>query len=375
VIDEKLAAVDAILQDIYYNQNAVIREITRIAETAIDQARVLAGEKALAVRSAQTELRRKQQEMEAMDRCLLAHRKCSGPLIFLCASDRHSILTAKLQSTSDLPPDFTVQADLTVIGNLEVGCLRGGQRPIRVAAAAEAPPLESLPGCPTNAATAPLPSSSSPIKRRSASGLEITALTLVAQRRDRKNRRKGVDFNITPFQNSEILTDRTDRNMLYRCFPFLGQPLTHLLFSTTRDERSIAKMHQLIDGIGITAVIIQHGDFKFGGFAAEKWNNSGQPFGENSSSFLFSISQDALIPYRPQVSDSCYLYATSDTLTFGRYDLILADDFEQCSAVIENSFGVGFEQGSTDAQTFLAGEPTFRADIVEVWGFFTLDSQ
>jgi hypothetical protein len=74
--------------------------------------------------------------------------------------------------------------------------------------------------------------------------------------------------------------------------------------------------------------------------------------------------------YQPRVADACYLYATPDTLTFGKYDLRLAGDFDECSAVIENSYGIGFEQGSPDAKTFMAGAPLFAADIVEVWDFF-----
>jgi hypothetical protein len=41
--------------------------------------------------------------------------------------------------------------------------------------------------------------------------------------------------------------------------------------------------------------------------------------------------------------------------------------------VIENSYGIGFEQGSHDATTFLAGASLFRAEIVEVWGFFKIE--
>jgi hypothetical protein len=95
--------------------------------------------------------------------------------------------------------------------------------------------------------------------------------------------------------------------------------------------------------------------------------------GEGSISFLFSLSQDAVIPYRPCVNDACHLYATEDTVTFGKYDVILADNFVGCSAVLENSYGIGFPPGSVEAQRFLAGEPCFAAAEIEVWGFFTIE--
>jgi hypothetical protein len=34
---------------------------------------------------------------------------------------------------------------------------------------------------------------------------------------------------------------------------------------------------------------------------------------------------------------------------------------------------VGFNEDSTEAKTFLAGEEKFAADQVEVWGFYTID--
>ncbi|KAH0790221.1 B-box zinc finger family protein [Histomonas meleagridis] len=213
------------------------------------------------------------------------------------------------------------------------------------------------------------------MKRKSDFGPEYTSLIALAQRREKKNKQKGQQLNFVPFQESAILTSPAQCKALYLCFPFRALPQTHLLFSTERDGRSIMKMHQMIDGIGITAVLIKKGEFIFGGFAAAKWNCDGIPFGHGGNSFLFSVSQDAFIPYKPRVKDSCNLYATKDTLTFGKYDLILADDFDQCSATIENSYGIGFNPGSTEAQTFLAGEPVFAADIVEVWGFFTIEQQ
>jgi hypothetical protein len=34
-------------------------------------------------------------------------------------------------------------------------------------------------------------------------------------------------------------------------------------------------MHRIIDGVGITAILVQVGSYVFGGFAAVKWVNHG----------------------------------------------------------------------------------------------------
>jgi hypothetical protein len=134
-------------------------------------------------------------------------------------------------------------------------------------------------------------------------------------------------------------------------------------------------MHELIDGLGITTVLVQTGDFRFGGFAASKWNSNGEPFGESGNSFLFSLKYDAMIPYKIQNPDHCQLFAAPDCLAFGRKDLVLEQDFDQCSSVLENSYGIGWPEGSKEVHTFLAGADTFAADYVEVWGFFTLEPE
>lgn len=65
------------------------------------------------------------------------------------------------------------------------------------------------------------------------------------------------------------------------------------------------------------------------------------------------------------------MVGTPETFSFGRDDLVLAGDFDRCASTIENTFGIGLRFGSEQAQTFLAGTSRFKADEVEVWGFFS----
>lgn len=208
------------------------------------------------------------------------------------------------------------------------------------------------------------------IKRMSDYGQEYTSLIALAERYEQRNKKRGLVINFEPFQESKILTTTEKRNALYFCIPFNQYPKTTLLFSTERDSRSIRKMHMMIDQVGLSIVIIKKGQYLFGGFASSKWNHDGIPFGDPLKCFIFSISQDAIIPFVKRVEDACCLYATEDTLTFGKFDIILSEDFDECSANIEFSYSIGYKQGSPEAKSFLAGEPNFRADIVEVWGFY-----
>ena len=130
-------------------------------------------------------------------------------------------------------------------------------------------------------------------------------------------------------------------------------------------------MHKIVDGHGISVVIVKSGENIFGGFAASKWNSEGKKFGNSSSSFIFQLNKDAFIPNRGQTEEPITLFATEDSLTFGKYDLALIGNLEHCKSTLENSYGVGFQYDSHKARTFLAGAPDFRADLVEIWGFFS----
>jgi hypothetical protein len=209
-----------------------------------------------------------------------------------------------------------------------------------------------------------------PISKRGESGLAVTSLALVAQKKQRRSR--GIELTFQPFQRSRIVNDPEFQTLFYRVFPFKGQPQPHLLFATDRDGRSIEKLHALVDGIGITVLLVEVGESKFGGFAASKWNSTGEPFGEEGCSFLFSINKDAIIPHK--ASEGAYqLLGTPDVLAFGKTDLVLCANFEECSSEIEGSYGIGLPVGSEEAKTYLAGAEKFTPDQVEVWGFYTVD--
>jgi hypothetical protein len=392
-IEAKLKETDRAMDEVWKNTADVIEEIERIAEQAKARAKELSGEKLLALRSVRTELIRKKSDIDAMTKLLKVHRDHSGPLTFLQAFHRQNLLATALQEqtkkgndqeSSDLPPPITVHGDLKVTARITVR--QTGIVPEEEEQHEEEEgeiTIERAPQlCP--------PSPTSPLRRRGPSDSEFASLRALAEKRRERARSRGLssELSFDPFKESQILRSAEIRSLIYACCPFKGQPFTRLLYSTTVDEPSIATMHERIDNIGITIVLLQRGPYQFGGFAALKWRKDGRPFGERGSSFLFSITRDAHLPLcgdgRPG------LFATEDSLSFGKSDLVLAENFDNCTSEIGHSYGVqalspvkgdpektkvrtGFTPGTADAENFLAGKPKFRPDIVEVWGFFTYD--
>lgn len=368
-LEEQRKTVIRKLEGIVANEKDVEEEVMRIANSVIEKARLLAGERALLLRSMRTELDRKMEEVNGILDILQQHKSDSGEVGFVKAYGRYRNLVEELE---DVDGEVEVEGDLFLHGSLDVSynaITASTKRKVDEETTEEPVTPKKKRQSPT---PKPKTKTPSPEKRRSSQfPVEYALLTDIADRK--KAKMKNQELKFQPFQGSQILPT-SKASTLYLCLPFRAQPQTHLLFSTERDGRSITRMHELIDGVGITSILVKAGSYVFGGFAAAKWMNNGRPFGENSSSFLFSITHNAFIPYRPRVSDACHLYATEDSLTFGRYDLNLSDDFDECSAVIENSYGIGLEPGGNDASRFLAGVATFSADIVEVWGFFTVNA-
>jgi hypothetical protein len=105
--------------------------------------------------------------------------------------------------------------------------------------------------------------------------------------------RTGTPVQAIPAQQDRCKSRRSDRAVPLPSIQ--DKPHPHLLYSSVRDEKSVAKTHSLIDELGITVTHIHVGEFRFGGFAASKWNSAGQAFGDDGCSFLFSLTHDAII--------------------------------------------------------------------------------
>jgi len=399
ILQEKLRDSEKRLQDVVNNSKSIEAKIMRIAQEAIASLREQSGERALLIRSTMSEIQRKLEEVDSKSNFIKDHMKLSSPLSFVRSMNIHDKVVNELRPDNDLPLPLAVEGDLALCGSLTV----------KPKSETIAPPGQKLNDvyfdeknvrnldfpsatmvtetnqpttiatetyqtntAPSQALPEPTPiQSSKQTKPQGTSLIRVITLTQMSLRKQQKMTEQGLSLSFEPFQGSSIIRNDETARMLYMCFPFKSTPQTHLLFSTERDGRSMKSLHQTVDNVGITAVLVKRNDFVFGGFAAAKWNSDGKPFGEKSSSFIFSLTRDTFIPYRPRIENPCYLIATPTSISFGRYDIVLSNNFDQCQAIIEHSYGIGLQTESSEAKCFLAGEPQFAADIVEVWGFFT----
>lgn len=372
-IKERQLKVQGRLDELASAEEELIKKIKVAAEEAIQEAHRLYSEKAVMLHSALTELDRKNSEIVGMEEMIATHRDCSEPLDLLQADYASSQLLNEVKDPSDLPLPPENYGEIVIKQNIVIGIDENVKSAI----------LErdhKLNESGTGFTESTVASESKPKKSKDPTlgtvmatreARHITSLARMAARKKEKYARQGIELDFLPFEHSSILKDENLMHELYLCFPFKATPMTKLLYSSERDGRSVEVLHKCVDGTGITAVLVKVGENVFGGFAASKWNSDGRPFGQGTSSFLFSLTKDAFIPYRPLPDEPICLYADKDTLTFGKYDLKLVGDLDRCTSSIENNFGVGFEYGSDESKNYLAGSPVFKADIVEVWGFFS----
>jgi hypothetical protein len=111
-ITAKLSECDVMISEVLDNGAELEKQIRQTVENAVEQERTLAGEKALIVRSVQTELRRKLTTMEALQNSLDDHRKKSGSHAFLRAVSEQPRIPGRRADTADLPLGLTVQGDV-----------------------------------------------------------------------------------------------------------------------------------------------------------------------------------------------------------------------------------------------------------------------
>ena len=420
ILEEKMRDADKRYKDVIANAKSLEARIMKIAQEAIASLHEQTAERTLIIQSTRTEIQRKLDEVNNKSAFIREHLEYSSPLSTIRALTIHDKVLNELKPDNDLPRPLAVEGDLALTGILQVKPKQETIMPVGVRNrdvyfdernvrnvdypsttfdglssttfdTTQSSVMDSQLVNQRNAKVRNLHVPESTYTTNESSGttidtqgkpkvdpdskslIRVITLTQMAYRHDQKLTEAGVKLDFFPFEGSNIIKNDEIAHKLYMCLPFKSQPATHLLYSTERDQRSIRAMHQCIDNVGITVVIIKKGNYVFGGFAAAKWNSDAQPFGDKSSSFLFSLNRDLFIPYRPRVEDACYLYATPDMLTFGKYDIVLAGDFNMCTAQIEKSYGIGLPEGSKEARFFFLPEKQFAADIVEVWGFFTVD--
>lgn len=414
ILADRMRDADKRMDDVILNSKTLEARIMKIAQEAIRSLHEQAAQRCLIINSTKTEIQRKMDEVEAKSKFIQQHMKFSSPINLIRAMDAHDKVVNELRPENDLPRQLAIEGDLALTGTLlvkskaetilpqnmrnrDVYFDERNVRNVEFPSTTFDPNLTSTDYSTTSKKSGDMSqytensyystdqSDTSCSKSHTSSGIakqhlkgkenliRVMTLTQMALHKEQKLREQSKDIDFIPFEGSNIIRNRDIARKLYMCFPFKVLPRTHMLFSTDRDGRSIQVMHQNINNKGITCVLIKKGEYIFGGFAACKWNTDCKPFGQGTSCFLFSLNRDVFVPYRPRIADACFLYAEPSKMTFGLKDIVLQDNFEHCVARIEQSYGIGLPEKSLEARTFFCGEETFRADIVEVWGFFTVN--
>lgn len=377
-LENELKNTEDKLNMLLENTRSVEAEIQRIADEAIAHLRELSSRKATQIKSVKMELERKLEDINRIEENLKIHKENSDPVAFLEAFTHRNELEEEVQDNTDLQKAPSGNDQFAVYGTLEVSKLNqeedDSQSDFTETDAGMEPEGTNESTQSRDVTTQQEEEEEDAIESQYIKPTErvphFTKLAKIAARKEQKYQARGMTLSFQPFAESRIIVDPEIQRRLYMCLPFKEQPETHLMFATYKDGRSIPKMHKVIDGKGITVIIASANSCVFGGFAATKWNSDGKPFGEGSSSFIFSITDDAFIPNKGQAEEQICLLAKRDTLSFGDLDLRFAGNFDECHSELENSYGIGCTYGGKQAQQFLAGAKDFSADDVEVWGFF-----
>ncbi|EAY05200.1 B-box zinc finger family protein [Trichomonas vaginalis G3] len=359
------------------NTRAVEAEINRLAQEAITQLRLLSGRKATTIKSVKAELQRKLDEVEKYEENIQFHKTNSDPVTFLNALTHRNEIIDELKAGTDIPSLPRSNDQFAVYGKLEVSKLDVDDE--SDSAVSE-----------TDAGMEPEPDNSATMSREVTQNSQdeepeefderylkpqekkahFTKLAKIASRKEQKYSSKGMKLNFQPFFESKLVVDAEMQRRLYMCLPFKEMPETHMMFATYRDGRSIPKLHKMIDNKGITIIVASANDRLFGAFCATKWNSDGTPFGKGSSTFIFSLTEDAFIPNHGQAEEQICMVGERDKLEFGNGDLVFAGNFDECHSELENSYTIGVAYGSDTAMNFLTGAKDFAVDDLEVWGFF-----
>ncbi|GKT35909.1 hypothetical protein ADUPG1_008972 [Aduncisulcus paluster] len=211
------------------------------------------------------------------------------------------------------------------------------------------------------------PTSSSVSMPAPAADFRHARLTTEAEARRQQMLKAGVQISSQPFVDSSILTT-SFAQLLYFSLPYDFAPITLNLYNSKDFGMNLQTLQAVSSDNGATCIIIKCGERVFGGFASQSWSMDGKPFGD-SNSFLFSLDGNFKLKCKTH-RDAIPQYGDSTRLSFGVTDLVLAgEELESCISEVEDSYTIGLEPGSVQAQTLLAGRREFQPDAIEVWKF------
>ena len=177
----------------------------------------------------------------------------------------------------------------------------------------------------------------------------------------------------SPLDSTVISTDKLRKELVELC-RLQGKSLK-LLYRASRDGFAASSFHAKCDGQTKTLTVVQaaKSGYVFGGYAEMAWDSSGYSK-TDPRAFLFSLTNghgaSQLMPVRSS-GEMALFCDKSYGPSFGDDDLTISNESNVSSKTYSN-LGVSydlrmFEQGTTAAEAFLAGEQRFKTSEIEVF--------
>jgi hypothetical protein len=187
----------------------------------------------------------------------------------------------------------------------------------------------------------------------------------------------GCWLNLNSFKG-QILTDERQITELIDLCEFSPNDKWSLLYLGTRDGFDSNDFHSKCDGHSNTLTLLKAkgSGFIFGGFTTVSWESpTDHKFKSDPNAFIFSLTNKDNQPVKIKIDPDEHEYAiycnSEYGPTFGEDDIHIADN----SNTTMNSYSdLGwtykhpqYEEGTIEAQTFLAGTDWFQLDEIEVY--------
>jgi len=165
--------------------------------------------------------------------------------------------------------------------------------------------------------------------------------------------------------DSLIVTSKEEAKLLSEWVG--GDKSFELLYRGTRDTFAAAVFHQLCDGKGATLTVAKSNLNKvFGGYISQPWS-SNSAYSNDSTAFLFSLTEKAKCPVTSAANASYNNAGYSATFGSG-HDLCIHSNANSQNTSYSN-LGTGYSaapNGKT-SNTFLAGAYNFMLTEIEVY--------
>ena len=175
-----------------------------------------------------------------------------------------------------------------------------------------------------------------------------------------------------PIDSRVLSNDKMKKDLVHLC-KMSGKQFK-LLYRATRDGFGASDFHAKCDNLPNTLTVIKTTKgFIFGGYTAVEWDNTSNF--KSDEAFIFSLvnalSTPLLSPVRVGSKDSIYCHRRYGPIFGGGNDFSISDNSNR-NAESRSNLGCSFaftlfSFESTEARSFLTGDPHFQTTEIEVF--------